>query len=136
MRDCQKSRKRNVSRNKNITDAQRRRLDIITKEVGCILCRMEHGQYVPAQANHLLNGYRIGHDDVTPECPWHHMGECFTGIDARAMKKKFGPSRKLHKKQFRKHYGSDRALLQLTNEYVAAFEAKTIGGGKHDQAHT
>ena len=91
---------------------------------------MEFARYIPAQANHLLNGYRIGHDAVVPECAWHHMGECFTGIDRRRMKKQFGPSRKLHKKQFRKRYGSDKHLLALTNEYVMKFEQSIIGGGK------
>lgn len=115
--------------NKNATQAEKRRIEIMTREVGCIPCRMEHGKYVEAQCNHLLNGYRIGHDATVPECPWHHMGECLTGISARAMKKTFGPSRKLHKKLFAKHYGGDRTLLRWTNDYVASFEARTIGGG-------
>jgi hypothetical protein len=93
---------------------------------------MKFGRYLPAQANHLLNGCRIGHSNVTPECPWHHMGECFVGTDARAMRKAFGPSRKLHKKAFAKQFGSDAELLSLTNKYVAAFEAQTIGGGNHE----
>lgn len=114
------------------TKAEHRRFDIITREVGCICCRMKFGRYLPAQANHLLNGCRIGHSNVTPECPWHHMGECFVGTDARAMRKAFGPSRKLHKKAFAKQFGSDAELLSLTNKYVAAFEAQTIGGGNHE----
>ncbi len=119
-----------MGRNKNMTAAQKRRMDIITREVGCIPCRMEHGKYVQAQANHLLDGqggYRIGHDAVVPECPWHHMGETLIGIDARTMRKTFGPSRKLNKKQFARHYGGDRVLLRWTNDYVASFEASTVG---------
>lgn len=117
---------------KNITAAQRRRFEIITREVGCICCRMRFGKYVPAQANHLLNGYRIGHDDVTPECAWHHMGETMIGVDARTMRKQFGPSRKLNKKAFRKQFGSDEWLLWITNEHVRQFESNIIGGGKHE----
>ncbi len=90
---------------------------------------MKFGHYVPAEANHLLNGYRLGHDYVTPECQWHHVGKTAVGIDARAMRRTFGPSRKLHKKAFRKEFGSDQSLLALTNEYVAAFESKIVGGG-------
>jgi len=113
---------------KQITKAQQRRFDIITREVGCICCRIKFGYYVEAQANHLLNGYRLGHEYSTPECPWHHQGICLTGTDARAMRKAFGPSRKLNKKAFRKEYGSDEYLLTLTNLYVDAFEAKIVGG--------
>lgn len=120
-----------ASSSKNITDAQRRRMDIITREVGCIPCRMEFARFIPAEANHLLNGYRIGHDACVPECEWHHRGICLTGTDSRAMRRTFGPSRKLHRKAFRKRYGTDATLLALTNEYVAAFERKIIGGGKH-----
>ncbi len=116
------------SRLKGITAAQHRRFDIITREVGCICCRLEFGTYVAAQANHLLDGYRKGHDDVTPECPWHHVGDCLTGVTRARMRRCFGPSRKLHKKAFRKAYGSDVALLVKTNLYVADFESKVIGG--------
>ena len=103
-------------------------MDIITKEVGCVCCRIYIGQHVPAQANHLLHGYRIGHDAVVPECPWHHMGECLTGIDARTMRKTFGPSRRLHKKAFAQRICGERELLKVTNELVAHFEASVIGG--------
>lgn len=119
------------SGNKNITDAQRRRMDIITREVGCIPCRMQFGRYIEAECNHLLEGYRLGHDSTVPECQWHHQGIALIGIDSRAMRHCFGPSRKLHKKAFRKRYGTDAQLLALTNEYVEAFERKIIGGGKH-----
>ncbi len=114
---------------KNITDQQRRRMVIITREVGCIPCRMQFGRYIEAECNHLLNGYRLGHDSSVPECQWHHRGICLTGIGARAMRKTFGPSRALHKKMFRKLYGTDANLLALTNEYVAAFEQSIVGGG-------
>lgn len=117
---------------KTITAAQKRRMDIITREVGCIPCRMQFCRYMPAECNHLLKGYRIGHSAVVPECTWHHRGECLTGIDGRQMRRTFGPSRKLHKKQFRRIYGTDEQLLELTNKYVKGFEQKIIGGGKHE----
>ncbi len=118
-----------MPRNANITKAHRRRFDIITREIGCICCRLKFGYYVEADANHLLEGYRLGHEYSTPECPWHHSGKCLTGTDARAMRKAFGASRKLHKKAFRIEFGTDQFLLDLTNCYVSAFEAKIIGGG-------
>ncbi len=115
-----------------ITKAHQRRFDIITREVGCICCRMKFGCYVEAQANHLLSGYRLGHEHSTPECPWHHQGICFVGTDAKAMRRAFGPSRRLHKKAFRRDFGSDQNLLALTNDYVRAFEAKIVGGGNNE----
>lgn len=112
----------------NITDEDRRRFKIIAEEIGCIPCRIFHGQLVHAQVNHLLNGYRLGHQATVPECPWHHMGECLTGVEARQMKKYFGPSRARNKKQFAKVFGSDARLLLITNNFVKQFESKIIGG--------
>ncbi len=83
--------------------------------------------FVQAQANHLLEGYRLGHDDVTPECPWHHVGDCLVGVSKQRMRSAFGPSRKLHKKTFHKVYGSDAALLFKTNLLVEQFEQKIVG---------
>lgn len=85
------------------------------------------GVFVEAQANHLLNGYRLGHDDTTPECPWHHVGECLIGVSAKRMRRCYGPSRKLHKKAFAKFFGSDKNLLEQTNLRVAAFERNVVG---------
>lgn len=105
-------------------------MDIITREVGCIPCRMMFARYIPAECNHLVDGYRIGHEATVPECSWHHQGTCLTGTTPRQMKKVMGPSRRLHKKQFRDQYGNDQSLLALTNDYVRTFESKIIGGGK------
>jgi hypothetical protein len=116
-----------MAKKKNITPAQKRRFDIITREVGCICCRIQLGVFVEAQANHLLNGYRLGHDDVTPECPWHHVGECLVGVSKQRMQRCFGPSRRLHKKAFRKTFGSDKYLLELTNRRVVKFEQTVVG---------
>ena len=118
-----------MAKPKQATKAEKRRMDIITREVGCIPCRHQFARYCPAECNHLLNGYRIGHAATVPECTWHHRGECLIGINAWTMRKTFGPSRKLHRKAFHKRYGSDEELLELTNDYVRAFEICTIGGG-------
>lgn len=115
---------------KTATKAEKRRMDIITREVGCIPCRQKFARYIPAECNHLLNGYRIGNLATVPECTWHHRGETFTGVSRAQMRETFGPSRKLHKRAYHKKFGSDSALLALTNDYVNAFEAQTIGGGK------
>jgi len=125
-----------MANKKNITAAQQRRFDIITREVGCICCRIRHGVFVEAQANHLLMGYRLGHDETTPECPWHHMGECLTGVSKQRMRSAFGPSRKLHKKSFHKTFGSDKYLLEQTNNYVAKFEQTIVGKGGNNENTT
>ena len=116
-----------MPKKKNISGTQQRRFDIITREVGCICCRIQLAVFVEAQANHLLNGYRLGHDETTPECPWHHMGECLVGVSKERMRRCFGPSRKLHKKAFRRSFGSDRHLLEQTNKLVAKFEQTIVG---------
>ena len=103
-------------------------MDIITREVGCIPCRLYHGKYMPAECNHLLKGYRIGHDASVPECTWHHRGEWLTGVTRQRMRKAFGPSRKHNKKAFARFFGSDERLLEITNLYIKQFEDDTVGG--------
>ena len=44
------------------------------QDIGCIACRYDGHNGVPADIHHLLNGYRIGHSATIPLCPWHHSG--------------------------------------------------------------
>lgn len=116
-------------RSKNITRAQARRFEIITREIGCVCCRQYTGKYRPAEANHLLRGYRLGHDHVTPECEWHHRGIPPNGCEVHVARHTLGPSRALDGKHFREVFGTDAELLAYTNELVEEFEAKIVGGG-------
>lgn len=116
-------------RNKSITDRQRRRMDIITREIGCVPCRIKHGEYRPAECNHLLSGsggYRKGHEFTVPECEWHHRGLPISGVTEDTMFRLLGPSRALHKKQFLEAFGSDDRLLEITEKQIDAFEAKMV----------
>jgi len=42
----------------------------------------------------------------------------------------------LHKRAFRKEFGTDAFLMELTNKYVAGFELQIIGGSKSGNKNT
>lgn len=106
------------------------RLDAI-HELPCICCEMERefsinkseapiGQPMKTEAHHLVDkGTReaSGGDDATvPLCGWHHRGEGPLQLRPSEMVKLHGPSLRLHKRAFISLYGTERKLLELTNE--------------------
>jgi len=97
------------------TDTQKRRFRIIKEEIGCIVC-LNFGQFAPAHAHHLIDpktGNRISHDATIPLCDPHHVG-----TDLSTHK---------HKKKFATLFGTDEALLAVTNQLVDEYEVNTIG---------
>ncbi len=92
----------------NLTKKERRRIDIIKFEIGCL---NHPGTF--AHAHHLLSaGKRISHAHTIPLCP-----ECHVGKDSIHGRKKW----------FREKYGTDEELLAETDKHVEEFEARTIG---------
>ena len=96
-----------VGKSKTPTKAEARRMGILKMDVGCIACRLDGRGYEPPDIHHLLNGYRIGHSATIPLCRRHH--------DA------------VKSPEFKKAYGSDHELLEMTNAFVEQVEASIIG---------
>lgn len=94
---------------------------VLMQEVGCVPCIIEgelrgkHRRGEPGDVNHLIYGYRRGHDFTVCECPWHHRGILKANLDALAMEVLFGPSRALNKRRFHARYGDDDTLLKRQN---------------------
>ena len=85
------------------TKAESRRIEIIKREVGCIACRKEGMNCVPADAHHILSGgKRMGHLYTIPLCRPHH-----NAVDAP---------------WFEAQFGSQMELLAETNALVARHE--------------
>lgn len=116
------------SKNKAPTKAELRRLEIITREIGCLPCSIDGREEVPADANHIIEGYRKGHSYTIPECPWHHRGHVPVGYSLKGATKTFGPSRFFNPGSFSNRYGSDMVLWNLTQQRVERFEAGITGG--------
>jgi len=99
---------------KPATKAEKRRFEIIKRDVGCIACYIEHGVMgTEADAHHLLSGgRRISHSHTIPLCP-----ACHTGPNS------------IHKRKqwFRDLYGTDDELLDRTDALVKQFESNTVG---------
>ena len=86
------------------TKAEARRFIAIKLDVGCIACWIEHEVYTPCEIHHLLDtGRRRGHSYSIGLCHPHHQGA--DGIH-RA------------KRAFRKAYGTDDELLEITNKRI------------------
>ena len=91
------------------TKAEKRRFDIIKREIGFIACYVSGYPGTPADAHHLLDtGRRISHAATIPLCKHHHE------FIHR------------HKHDFRVLYGTDKGLLKKTNRLVADFETCTV----------
>ena len=96
-----------VGKSKTPTKAEARRMGILKMDVGCIACRLDGRGYEPPDIHHLLNGYRIGHSATIPLCRTHHDG--------------------VKRDWFKEAYGSDHALLAITNAYVEQVEDSIVG---------
>lgn len=105
------------------TKAQQDRLDEI-HAMPCMCCVKEKvPQPLPTEAHHLVDkGYRIhsgGHDATIPICGWHHEGALLYPLSQREMRLIYGPSLKLHKREFKNVYGTERELLAEVDERLA-----------------
>lgn len=108
------------------TAAQKRRMDRIAK-MGCVACYvMNQRQPNGVEIHHIVDmGYRHlsgGHDSTIPLCAWHHRGIPTAlvgrGSSVRAMAEQHGPSLAVQKREFVRHYGNERQLLEIVNKQL------------------
>jgi hypothetical protein len=97
----------------------------------CIACEIEADwakarnetpieQPLRTQAHHLVDkGYRIhsgGHMATIPLCKWHHRGELLYPLTSREMFQLYGPSLATRKRDFVAQFGTERELLEITDQ--------------------
>lgn len=119
------------------TKAEQLRLDRI-HAMPCIACEIEadissqRGEIVMSQpsrteAHHLVDkGTREhsgGHMATLPLCGWHHRGEPVYPLGKREMRELHGPSLADSKKSFVANYGTQRSLLAIVDQRLAARSA-------------
>lgn len=111
-----------------MTKSQRRRVKVITRDIGCVACR-QIGVFSTADANHMLSGgNRIGHSETYPLCPWHHRG--VTTLPKDAMELHLGYSLADNSRKFHKMFGTDQELLDMTNRLYEAHISNIVGGSR------
>jgi hypothetical protein len=102
------------------TKAEQDRLDAIHAMPCCACVQQMMPQPLRTEAHHIVDkGYRKhsgGHMATLPLCGWHHRGEPAQGLYVSDMRLSYGPSLALHKREFVSMYGSERELLEQTNE--------------------
>jgi hypothetical protein len=96
------------------------------QDMGCICCAMERLPVEPADMHHIVDkGYRKhsgGNKATLPLCPWHHRGQPRDGFSEDTAKLAYGPSLKLHKRQFIQRYGTERELLAEVDRRIESME--------------
>lgn len=77
------------------------------RDLGCVICRrMKWTQPNETHIHHRnvgdLHGQKqLGQDEVVALCAWHHEGIPLAGMQADEMRELWGPSFKLHARDFR-----------------------------------
>ena len=94
---------------KQPTKAEQRWMNAIS-ELGCIVCRVNDGAYVPCHVHHLIrNGQRIDHMHTIGLCPTHHNSGMNNGLYV---------SRHPWRREFEKRYGTEQQLLEATKKLL------------------
>lgn len=80
------------------------RMYLIKREIGCIACRMDGANGVPADAHHIISGgLRMGHRYTIPLCRTHHN--------------------QVKSKAFHMRYGEELSMLRETNELIERYKS-------------
>lgn len=110
-----------VGKSKYANKAQKKRMELIKSEVGCVAC-MQHGHFVtPCDVHHLIEGSRRrGHDYTVALCAWHHRG--VDPLPGQELQQSLARSPAM----FHDVYGDDEVLLENTNNRLAHLKSLTV----------
>lgn len=82
------------------------------RQLGCIVCRLFHNVFSPCEIHHMLSGgRRMGQLFVLGLCFLHHR----SGRDDDEV-----VSRDHNQSRFEKRYGTEKTLLEKTQQMIAA----------------
>jgi hypothetical protein len=88
-------------------------------QMGCVVCRLSYGAFVPNEIQHLTSGgRRKGHMHTIPLCEWHHRGVAKNGMTPEYMTSIMGPSFAHSRKDFETTFGSEEYLLEETRRWA------------------
>lgn len=111
------------------TRDERHRMNQII-EIGCVVSQVLGRRNVPAQIHHVLRGgKRLGHMHTIGLTPWYHEGEPPYGLTKARCYEIYGPSLKLHRREFIEGFGSEYELVELTSRMIAWLDADPFRAG-------
>ncbi len=111
------------------TRAERHRMSQI-QEIGCIVSQVLGRNNVPAQVHHVLSGgRRLGHMHTIGLTPWYHEGEVPEGLTRERCHQIYGPSLKLHRREFTERFGTEAELVELTSRIIEWLDQNPFRGG-------
>lgn len=89
--------------------------------LGCVVSKIYFNRWEPAEIHHLVEGRkRLGHQATIPLSPWFHRGVP-PQMDMRPSEaaEQIGPSLAMNKREFVQRFGTERELLEKTNQLLA-----------------
>lgn len=92
------------------------------RRIGCLPCLKDRilsqidVHHLTDKGTRKLSG---GNQASLPLCPWHHRSLPPDGWKISDAYEYYGPSLRLHKREFVQRYGTERALLDETNSLIA-----------------
>lgn len=95
------------------------------QSIGCVVCVLNGILETPGDVHHLLSGgKRISHSHTIVLHPWYHRGV----TDGRGLDEYvelYGPSLALDKRGFERTFGTERELLEISNELLQKYREVT-----------
>jgi hypothetical protein len=97
---------------------------LLVKQLPCLCCQIERKSQPNATEAHHLNQFglagkkRLGDEAQIPLCGHHHRGLLIPGKSSADMLYEYGPSLSGNMRMFRKTYGTDQELLDMTNRQL------------------
>jgi hypothetical protein len=89
--------------------------------LGCVVSKIYFNRWEPAEIHHLVEGRkRLGHQFTIPLSPWFHRGiPPLHDMRPSDAEKQIGPSLARSKREFTCRFGTERELLERTNNLLA-----------------
>ena len=112
-----------VGKSTPATPEEKRRMDLIKRAGGCLLCLLVGITDRHTSVQHVAKARkRLGHDHTYGACGWHHFGYPSPGKTVTETKETFGPSLAHGMKPYEERFGTEDMLVQTQNFLLRLFD--------------
>lgn len=114
-----------VGKSKPASAAEKKRMGLIKREAWCIPCVLNNTPNRPETTiQHVVDGYRLGHQHSYGCCGWHHLGiqhDQEHSWSRQDMLYHFGPSLYHGKKEYENVWGEESILVELQDYLIELY---------------
>lgn len=109
-----------VGRSTPASKPEKERMSLIKREAWCIPCILNRTPNRNSTTiQHVVEGYRLGHEHSYGSCAWHHLGITdIPGWDRQDHLKYFGPSLAHGSREFKTVWAPERDLVKLQDYLI------------------